>query len=683
MGRNTPAGRWLWLIVIAWIGLATTAEAENPLQRAVPLGERGSLPLIRETVRVTVDHQHAKTTVQRIFRNRTSARMEGRFTYHAGEATSVTGFAYWNGEQKIVGEVFEKEVARRVYKETVSRKADPGLLETDGEGSFSFSVFPIEPAEEKRVELQLQQWLARRRGQIEYTLPIARADASIDIVIEDARGVRELRSPSHAITQSAAGTNRVRVVAKSQGKGARQLVLRWTPDDSPEAAGGRVFPLRAFVHRDAGHDAYVVLSLAAQPVVNRKLIVPKDVTLVIDRSGSMSGEPLERARAAAVAMIRRLSHRDRLNVIVFDDTADKLYNRPKRVSAQTQAEAVEFVERVIDGGGTDLAFALETAFASQYDDHRPKNVLFVTDGVSDSQAALKVAEQEKRDVRVFTLGLGEGVEKPLLSQLAKLKRGQFTFVESADVLESRVASVYRHIEAPVLVDLELQADGPTLTQVYPPRLPDLFQADELRVVARVRGSGPMTLTLTGRDTLGPVRMVTTVQVPKRARRPWVARLWANARIDHLGERMALVGDSLEMRDETIELALAYDVVTQYTSFLAIPESELTWQTAKTLAEARERKMAVRAKMADAAALQDGETMVAVGGGELEVAATSTSSDVDEAVSMNSAPEPEMSPVRGRRAKHSAGCASCRTSGAPGPLALVMPLLLLAVRRRRA
>jgi len=495
----------------------------------------------------------------------------------------------------------------------------------------------------------------------------------------------------------------VRVVAKKSGRNkVDQLVLRWKPDDTPEVAGGRVYPLRAFVHRDPGQDAYVVMSLAAKELTNRKAVVAKDVTLVIDHSGSMSGKPLERARAAAVDVVRRLSKTDRLNVILFDDSVDALFNRPKAVTAQTQREAVEFIERMIDGGGTDLAAALSASFARQHDDKRPKNILFITDGQSDAQMALRAAEKETRDARVFTLGLGEGVDRALLSSLAKTKRGRFTFVESASVLESRVASVYRHIEAPVLVDLSLVADGPTLTQIYPQTLPDLFQADEIMIAARVRGTGPLSLELNGRDASGPVRMVATVQVPKKARRPWVGRLWANARIDHIGERIALTGETRELRDETIELALAYNVVTPYTSFLAIPESELTWETAQTLAEARERKARARAKMADAAALEEDGTQLAGGSDRLAMGqppqptqtAPSVVYDSDDAPELSSrrderedmgmdAPESEAEyKMMGRRHRGGAGCASCTTGGAPGPLALLLPMLLLAVRRRR-
>lgn len=698
-----PRRAWLlWVVVLGFV-LTGSASAAPPLVRAVDLGD-GSMPLVKEVVRVDIDHQHARTVVQRTFHNRTGGQTEGRFAYRAGQGAQVTGFAYWNGEDKIVGEVFEKRVARQVYDQTVSRRADPGLLETDGEGSFSFKVFPIQPDEDKRVELELQQWLARRRGTVEYTLPIQRADADIDIVVHERRGLRKLRSPTHDLDTRSAGSGRTRVKATPRKAGVSQLVLRWEPRDEPEAAGGRVFPLAAFVHRDSGHDAYIVMNVAARPLTDRENVVAKDLTLVIDHSGSMSGEPLERARAAALDVVSRMTSRDRLNVVLFDDSVDLLFDRPRKADAKVRAQALEFIERMVDGGGTDIRLALDRTFRAQHADAQPKNVLFVTDGRSDSQSALSAAENEKADVRVFTLGLGENVERPLLSQLASLKRGKFTFVESAAVLESRVAEVYRQIEAPVLVDLALSTDGARLAQVYPQTLPDLFQGDEVRIAARVRGTGRMKVTLTGRDAKGPVTMTADLTIPASASRKWVGRLWANARIDHLTEKMALRGERKELMDETIELALAYDVVTQYTSFLAIPESELTAQTAQTLAQAREQKATLRAKLADAEALQR-EEMHAVATDATAVmnpsAAPSSPSasydmagadiDMDEDApelssrrySRDESGDSEMAAMKSRRGRGSAaGCASCRTTEAPAPAGLLMLVVLGALRRRR-
>src|SRR5690606_32511332 len=127
------------------------------------------------------------------------------------------------------------------------------------------------------------------------------------------------------------------------------------------------------------------------------------------------------------------------NVIAFDDDVDPLWARPRRADAAARAEATAFVSRLRDGGGTDLAFALRRALEAQHDDPgRPRVVIFLTDGQSAPEPVLELATTDRRDVRVFTVGLGGGVNRALLSRLAADKRGRFTYIADAARLEAEV-----------------------------------------------------------------------------------------------------------------------------------------------------------------------------------------------------------------------------------------------------
>src|SRR6185295_795912 len=168
----------------------------------------------------------------------------------------VEGFAYWNGEQKILGEVFERQTARQVYDNVTARKRDPALLEEDGEGAFSFKVFPINPNEKKRLELTWTKWLDRRGQVVRYRAPITRNDA--DIVVDITGPVKNLRSSTHKlrIDQSSKG-----VRLRSDGmRGKGELVLEWDVDE-PE------WLRSAYVHQGSGEgDGWFALSLATNDI---------------------------------------------------------------------------------------------------------------------------------------------------------------------------------------------------------------------------------------------------------------------------------------------------------------------------------------------------------------------------------------------------------------------------------
>ena len=586
----------LALPALAQLQIATDEPVQAMLIARTEAGTSGNMPLVSEELSVTIDAQHATSRLKQVYHNRSGGQVEGQYRLQAGSGAKVMGFAYWNGEQKIVGEVFEKQTARRIYNSVTRRNRDPGLLEEIGDGVFAFKVFPIAADEKKRVQIDYSKWLSRRGTTVRYRAPVAHDRANITITLKDAGPVANIRSPTHElhVDRLRSGDVRVQVARKKSAK--QEFVLTYKVKDRPWTA-------RAFVHRDAGHDGYFALALPAPPMSD-SAVAPKDVTLVLDRSGSMSGAPLAQAKTAAANVVRRLGDKDRVNVISFDDEVYPLFERPRMADAKTRERAIAFIDRLTDGGGTDLALALQTALGSQETGDRPRVVLFLTDGQSDSRSTLQAAAADQNDARIFTVGLGQGVNRPLLSRLSAEKRGRFTYIARASDIERDVGTLYRQISRPLLVDVALKMSGVRALRMYPRSLPDLFVEDELLITGRLVGTGPATFTLTGKVDGKPVSYSARAQVGNSVARPWVGKLWAQSRVDHLLEEIALTGGNQELENEVIELALAYNFVTKYTSFLAIPESELTADARNMMVTARERKRKIMANKADAAALAD-------------------------------------------------------------------------------
>ncbi|MGE0784248.1 MAG: VWA domain-containing protein [Sandaracinaceae bacterium] len=651
------------------IRLRAELNVRNPEQPGAALEP---LPLTEERVGAVIDGQHATTELVQVFSNQTGARLEGRYVLRPSMDARVEGFAYYIGEERIQGEILERGQANAVYTAVTQRRRDPAILEQTADGEFAFRVFPIEPGENKRIETTFSEWLPQRSGEVTYRVPLPSALAGIDITIRDPRA-RRVRSTSHDIDVEAIPGG-VHVRGRARRDGGDELVLRWNIDETAWAPN-------AYVHRDDQQDGYFMLTLAAPPGFEDR-VAPKDVTLVLDRSGSMTGEPISRAREAAADVIRRLAPHDRVNVIAFDDDVDPLYQVPRPVDAETRADALSYVAQLHPGGGTDIAYALAAAFSAQdVPSARPHVVIFLTDGQSEAGPALVVAQREQRDVRVFTVGLGDGVNRALLSRLAAVKRGTFTYIERAERLEADVGHLYAQISRPLLVGVSLDVEGASATRVYPRSLPDLFVDDELVISGRFRGTSE-ALSFVVRGTLGdrPVELRTSASAAATGPRPWVGRRWAISRVDHLMEQIQLEGETPELRGEVVSLALAYRFVTPYTAFLAIPAREVTPEAANVLDAARAQREQAVATHTDAQALA--RTEATAGGDAYGGASSGWDGEADYEAE---APEPAMADAGGYG---QAGCASCSV-GATRPLPrgavvlLGLSLGLALLRRRRS
>ncbi len=576
-------------------GAAQAQEMAAPsLVTQTSEGGTKELPLVEERLRVVIDQGHAQTEFHHAFQNETTQSLEGTYQIALGTVAQATGFHYYVGETKIVGEIFEKEAAAQVYATVTGSGRDPGLLEMSGEGVFTFRVAPITRGEKKRIGVNTSQLLRQTGRTLEYQAPLARDGVGSTILLTDARDVEKIWSPTHDFRETKTKQGRELRILSRKGSGDR-LILRYRVIEND-------FELSAAVHRQKGQDGYVLVSLSApEGLVEKKS--PRDVTLVIDRSGSMTGAPLSAARNATKGVLSRLGDDDYVNVVTFDDGADALFPEPRLVK-NVRREAIAYVESIEAGGGTDLALALSESFKRMPASGRQAVVLFLTDGESDAAAALKAAASAPKGTRLYTVGIGAGVDRPLLTRLAREHGGRFTYVADEKNLERDVDHLFSSTSSPVLSDLEVSMTGAQVKRMYPRKAPDLFFKGQLTFAVRATPeSAKSTALLRVVATRDGKKQVLSKEIDLTPRhKPWVGRAWATARVDDLEEQMSLSGESPELKNEALELALAYSLVTRHTSFLAIPESEVTDAVRGTLEEERKRRQSILLKHKDAAAL---------------------------------------------------------------------------------
>jgi len=333
----------------------------------------------------------------------------------------------------------------------------------------------------------------------------------------------------------------------------------------------------------ANEDGYFMLLLQPPLSLPEDQIIPKDVIIVLDQSGSMSGSKWEQARAATSYVLENLNPRDRFNLVVFS-TGARVYGAEMQPVAEAPA-AIDWMNNLFAEGGTDINLALTTAL-DMADGDRQTTIMFMTDGLAtegvvETPSILEnVAAAANDRTRIFTFGVGDDVDTFLLDRLFQEFRGAGSYVRPSERIDEEVASLYTKISAPVLTGTELSIDGARVELLYPATMPDLFAGEQLTVVGRYRdGADTLTVRLDGEvnDTATSFVYDELSLRDNAGGQPFVARLWAQRRIGDLLNTIRLNGESPELVDSVVNLSVRYGIITPYTSFLIEEDDILTQQ----------------------------------------------------------------------------------------------------------
>jgi Ca-activated chloride channel family protein len=538
-------------------------------------------------VDVRIEDQVAVTHVDQVFFNPNDWEVEGTYIFPLPAGAAVTSFTLWVDGEPVQGEVLDAEQARQKYYEIVNSLRDPALLEYAGNGAVQAYIYPIPPQGERRIELEYTQALAAEKGLVRYVYPLSTEkfslwpleEVAINVDVRASVPIRAVYSPSHPVDIQRESTTHVRA-----GYEASQV----TPDTDFALyySLGEQTALHLLSYRnptDADDpDGFFLLLLAPQPEASEKPL-PKDVILVLDRSGSMEGEKFHQAQAAGRYILEHLGPQDRFNVITFS-TGLESYAAGLRPAAEA-AEAARWIDSQSAQGSTDIHRALLEA-ASMTDQERPTYLIFMTDGlptegVVDSPKILEdFAQAAPRNLRLFAFGVGYDVDTYLLDSLAQAHHGATTYVLPEERLDETLSAFYEKISTPVLADLSLDFGELSVYDLYPSPLPDLFSGSQIIVVGRYRDGSDATITLQGRIEDREQSFEFPEQnfaTSTRDAYPLAAipRLWATRKIGYLLNQIRLKGPDQETIDQIVRLSIRYGIVTPYTSYLVSETNPLS------------------------------------------------------------------------------------------------------------
>ncbi len=575
-----------------WIVPRPCGLGIQPIEgRTPPIVRDCSVGIVRtrSDVRVELVDHVLRYEVEERFVNRGATLGEADYLFPLPTNAAFQNLALSIDGELVAGETMNAGQARNIYESIVRARRDPALVEWMGHGLLHARIFPLEPGRERTVVVRFQS-VAPREGdalRIDYfrggapgtTNVRDGGDASFTLSYRQAPELGAPFSPTHQLDVADRDGRRV-VTVRGDARDVTLLVPVRARNDAA---------ITALNYAPGNEDGFTLLSVTP-PAGRRTDVIPRDVTLVLDVSGSMNGRKIEQARAAGRQLLSTLHDADRFRLIDFSSDVHTFRDDFVAATPDNVREATRYLAALDASGSTNIEGALREALRPAVVRGRLPVILFVTDGeptVGDTRpdhlaamaADANAHAEEPR--RIFTFGLGSDVNVGLLEQLALQGRGTSQFVRPDESVERMVGIVADRLVGPMLTDVRVHVDGDVrISRMLPGETTDIFADRDLSLVARYSGHGRARVVVEGRRGTTPVTWTSTVDFPDRDREnSFVARLWATQRVGYLSAEKRNNGGSSEIDDEIRSLGERYGIPTEFTSYLVTERQDLPVRTA--------------------------------------------------------------------------------------------------------
>ncbi len=631
----------LLLAATAWADEGPEVTNGGYMQTTDAAGKALPLPLEHTDVAAQVAGFVASVTVTQTFVNPTDGPIEAVYVFPLPQRAAVYDMRMVIGERVIQGKVHKRAEARKVYEAARAAGKAAALLDQERPNIFTQSVANILPNEKIRVELSYVEDLNYRGGEYEFVFPMVvgprfipgnRAtghqgtgwapdtdrvpdasritppllkkgqrpgnDIAVRLELDAGMAIEGLNSPSHDVrTERPDGESAVITLSPKDTVPNKDFVVRY------RVAGRK--PRVALLTQKDERGGHFLLMLQPSIPDKRFQVAPREYVFVVDTSGSMRGFPLQQAKEVMRRCLTGMRKQDRFQVVGFAGSASFLFKKPMAPTKANVADAIDKVDSLRGGGGTRFLPALDLALNAPRDPGRARVVLFLSDAyIGYENEVLRYLRSNLRGANLFTMGVGSSVNRFLIESMARIGQAEPFYLLNRDKPEPVVKRFYDLVSRPSLTDIEIDWGMLDVDEVTPAYLADLFADRPLFVVGRYEEGGRGKVTVRGRWAGKRYAETIEVDLPDQphGRGAGIAYLWARRQIADLMDLYRIDPKRKAAAEEAVtSLALRFNLMSKFTSFVAVDESSRTQDKATTVPVAVPLPQGVEESAAPAAA----------------------------------------------------------------------------------
>ena len=587
----------------------------------------GQCPLKHTDVKTEISGFLARVIVTQQFENSFADKIEAVYTFPLPQAAAVDDMTIVVGDRTVKGKIMRREDAQATYDSARAKGQIAALLNQQRPNIFTQAVANILPAQQIIVTISYVETLKYEEGSYEWSFPMVVApryipgperiseaspsaetltgqaataeatpnervadaaqisppvmadgmraghDISIEVNIDAGVPLVGFQSKTHEIVALQPGSGKAIVRLKDQAAiPNKDFILKY------DVAGSGIEDA-LLTHRDS-KGGFFTFILQPPRRVTAADTMPKELVFVLDTSGSMGGFPIEKAKETMMLALDGLYPQDTFNVILFSGDTKILFSNPVPATPANINKAKNLLANAKGDGGTEMMKAIRAALAPSDAQDHVRITCFMTDGQVGDDLEIISEVQKHPHARVFAMGFGSSPNRFLLDKITEYGRGEVEYVPENGDTSGVAKRFHERIRNPLLTDVSIDWGGLPVTDVYPKTIPDLFSAKPVIVSGRYTGAGKGIIRLKGiMSGQASVREIPVELPEQETPHDVLATLWARRKVDDLMGRDMSGMQAGKMRDdlkaEIVNLGLLYRMMTQFTSFVAVDETNAT------------------------------------------------------------------------------------------------------------
>ncbi len=575
----------------AFVTIAPAAGLLKPVN-----GNEKGVQMKSHHVDVTINNGFARTELTQVFINTGTKDIEAIYSFPLPKQASLSELSLWIDGREALGEVMEKEKAKKTYEKQKSKGNDTALAEKNDYKTFDVRVYPVKADGETKVRLVYYQPLEIDMGVGRYVYPLEEGGVdeqrvafwSVDDIVNEslkfnlqlksAFPVKNIRIPNYdnqavvkKTTDNEGEIYDVSLDFPEASTLSRDIVFYYRLEDTVPAR------LELIPYRESSRNDGTFMVVVTPGVSLQKITEGTDWTFVLDVSGSMGGEKINALVDGVRKVIDGMSPEDRFRIVTFNDSAYEFsggYIPATRGNVDRMSERVKAIK---SGGGTALYSGLKTAYQG-LDSDRTTGIVLVTDGVANvgpTQHSVLLNLLQENDFRLFIFVIGNSANQPLLDALAKNSGGFAMNISSSDDIVGRLIQARAKVLHECIYDAKLKFKGETVKKITPPGMRNLYMGQQLVLFGKYTNPGEVNIELTGKIAGQQKRWECKAVLPKiDTDNPEIERLWALSAIDDTMETIRVKGKTNSLYKRVVNLGTEYSLVTDYTSMVVVNETEM-------------------------------------------------------------------------------------------------------------